>query len=87
MWHVILGDRNIVINSIYCGEGGGAYILDEDAKEKLFMTFVKNVRHILLGELQQDFVISSMVKIKQGNNLSVCWVDKDVDKIIYISKK
>ena len=48
------------------------------------MTFVKNVRHILLGELQQDFVISSMVKIKQGNNLSVCWVDKDVDKIIYI---
>lgn len=74
MWHVILGDRNIVINSIksLIVGGGGAHILDEDVKEKLFMTFVKNVRHILLGELQQDFVISSMVKIKQGNNLNVC---------------
>lgn len=74
MWHVILGDRNIVINSIksLIVWWGGTYILDEGVKEKLFMTFVKKVRHTLLGELQQDFVISSMVKIKQGNNLSVC---------------
>lgn len=74
MWHVILSDRNIVINSIksLIVWWGGTYILDEGVKEKLFMTFVKNVRHTLLGELQQDFVISSMVKIKQSNNLSVC---------------
>ena len=47
MWHVILGDRNIVINSIksLIVWWGGTYILDEGVKEKLFMTFVKNVRH------------------------------------------